>query len=334
MYFLRPEDQDRLVQYGRRLADDLVRTVDAAMADRAPAEVSIGHGSVGFAANRREPAAKEVRLGVNPNGPVDHDVPVLKVASPGGKLRAVLFGYACHNTTLGGDMYKLNGDYAGFAAIELEKGAADPGETRHADIPTAMFAILCGGDQNPNPRGKIELAQQHGKELAGAVRGVLSRELRPVRGPVRTAYELTELQFARHERATFAAEAASADKYKQSRAKLMLAAYDAGQPVRALPYPVQAVRFGDDLTLLALAGEVTVEYGLRLKRELPKENLIVMGYTNEVRCYIPSLAVLRGGGYEPVVSMIYYGQPGPFAENVEETVIAACRKALREAGMK
>ena len=112
----------------------------------------------------------------------------------------------------------------------------------------------------------------------------------------------------------------------------MLAAYDAGRPVRSLPYPVQAVRFGDDLTLLALAGEVTVEYGLRLKREFPKEHLIVMGYANEVCCYIPSLAVLRGGGYEPQTSMIYYGLPGPFAENVEEAVIAACRKVLKETG--
>ena len=172
------------------------------------------------------------------------------------------------------------------------------------------------------------------RTLADEVRRVLGGKLSPVRGPVRTAYEVTELEFAPHERATFEKEATSTDKYKQARAKLMLAAYDAGRPVCTLPYPVQAVRFGDDLTLLALAGEVTVEYGLRLKRELPKENLIVMGYANEVRCYIPSLAVLRGGGYEPVTSMIYYGQPGPFAENVEETVIAACRKVLQETGLK
>lgn len=112
----------------------------------------------------------------------------------------------------------------------------------------------------------------------------------------------------------------------------MLADYDAGRPMRSLPYPVQAIRFGDDLTLLALSGEATVEYGLRLKREFSKENLIVTGYSNEVRCYIPSLAVLKGGGYEPVTSMIYYGLPGPFAEDVEETVIAACRKVLKETG--
>jgi hypothetical protein len=174
------------------------------------------------------------------------------------------------------------------------------------------------------------LAQQHGETLADEVLFALAGAFRPVRGPIRTAYEVTELKFAPHDRATYVKEAASTDKYKQSRARLMLADYDAGRPMRSLPYPVQAVRFGDDLTLLALSGEATVEYSLRLKREFPEENLIVMGYSNEVRCYIPSLAVLKGGGYEPVTSMIYYGLPGPFAEDVEETVIAECRKVLNE----
>ncbi len=321
MFFLTAEEKDRVMQYAKQLANDIVRAVDGAMADRAPALVSAGHGTAGFGINRRQAAKAGVRIGVNPAGPVDHDVPVIKIASPDGRLRAVLFGYACHNTTLGADFYRVSGDFAGFAAADLEK--ALPGTT-------AMFAQLCAGDQNPNPRGTLELAQRHGKSLADEVRRVLAGDMAPVRGPIRTAYEVTELTFAPHERATFEREATSTDKYKQSRARLMLAAYDAGSPVRTLAYPVQAVRFGDDLTLVTLADEVTVEYGLRLKREFPKENLIVMGYSNEVSCYIPSRAVLKGGGYEAETSMIYYGLPGPFTENVEDTVIAACRKVLGE----
>ncbi len=323
MYFLGPEENARLERYGKKLVDDLVRTVDAALADLRPARVSSAHGKVNFAANRREPSPKGIRLGVNPEGPVDHDVPVVKVTSPDGALRAVLFAYACHCTTLGGDNYKINGDYAGFATLELEK--ALPGAT-------ALFASLCGADQNPNPRGTMEWAERHGKTLAEEVRRVLNGEMRPVGGPIRSAFEITQLDFAPHERATFEQDAESTDKYRQARAKAMLAAYDAGKPVRSMPYPVQAVRFGNDLTLVALAGEVTVEYALRLKRELSNENLVVMAYSNEVPCYIPSLNVLKGGGYEPVASMVYYGKPGPFAENVEETVIAACRKVLKAVG--
>ncbi len=317
-----PDDLKQAEQYAEKLAEDVVGAVGAAIADLAPADIAVGHGTTGFAMNRREPTPQGVRLGVNTKGPVDHDVPVVKIAAPDGKLRAVLFGYACHNTTLGGDFYKLCGDYAGFAQIEVEK--AHPGAT-------AMFMALCGGDQNPNPRGTVELAARHGKSLADAVGDVLAGQLRPVRPPIRTAYRLVNLDFAPHERAVFEKDAKSPNRYLQRRAKLMLAAYDAGRPVRHAAYPVQAVRFGDDLTLVALGGEVVVDFALRLKREFPKENLIVAGFSNDVMCYIPSLRVLRGGGYEPVDSMIYYGQPGPFAENVEETVIGACRRCIAEA---
>ena len=122
--------------------------------DLAPARLSVGHGAVGFAVNRREPTPEGVKIGVNPAGPVDHDVPVLKVTGKDGSLRAVLFGYACHNTTLGGDFYRIGGDYAGYAQAELEK--AHPGAT-------ALFVMLCGGDQNPNPRGTLDLAVRHGR---------------------------------------------------------------------------------------------------------------------------------------------------------------------------
>ena len=325
MYFFSPEEKERVVEYAKRLCDDMVRAVDLAMADRAATRISIGHGSAAFAANRRQSSRSGTRIGVNPAGPVDHDVPVIKIASSDGHIKAVLFAYACHNTTLGGDCYRVCGDYAGFAAAALETEL--PGTT-------AMFAMLCGGDQNPAPRGTVELARQHGKTLADEVRRVLGGDLHNVHGPIRTAYLVTELHFAPHDRDTFAKEATSTDKFKQSRARLMLADYDAGHPIRSLPYPVQAVRFGDDLTLLALADEVTVEYGLRLKREFPNEHLIVMGYSNEVRCYVPSLAVLHGGGYEPQTSMIYYGLPGSFTDDIEETVIAACRKVLTESKTK
>ena len=155
-----------------------------------------------------------------------------------------------------------------------------------------------------------------------------------MRGPLRTAYTVTELQFAPHDRATFVTEATSKDKFKQARARLMLAAYDAGRPLRSLPYPVQAVRFGDDLTLLALADEVTggvrpaFEAGVS-QGEPDRDGLLQRGLLLH-----PVAGRARGGGYEPQTSMIYYGLPGPFAENVEETVIAACRKVLKGVGLE
>jgi hypothetical protein len=303
------------------LVDDLVALVGAAMADLAPARVFVGHGSVGFAMNRRHAAPKGHAAAPNPKAPVDHDVPVVKVAAPDGQLRAVLFGYACHNTTFGGDMYRINGDYAGFAQIELEK--AMPGVT-------AMFTILCGADQNPSPQGKLEQAAQHGKTLADEVRRVLSGPLSPVRPPVRTAYEDVKLEFAPQTRLKFEEEAKSKDRFRRHRADAMLAAFDAGRPIRDVAIPVQVVRLGGDLAIVALGGEVVVDYALRLKREFAGTNLIAVGYANDVMCYIPSQRVLREGGYEGGDAMIYYGLPGPFTDSVEETVVGACRRLFEQ----
>jgi len=62
------------------------------------------------------------------------------------------------------------------------------------------------------------------------------------------------------------------------------------------------------------------------------EDLIVADYSNDVMCYIPSLRVLKEGGYEAVDSLVCGGMPGPFDERVEETIFAAMRKAMAALG--
>lgn len=319
MFDFPPAEQARVRQYAERLTDQLVQVAGQALDRMAPATLAFGRGQARFAMNRRQPTPQGVRLGVNPAGPVDHTVPVLRVTGADGALRVVLFGYACHNTTLGGDFYQVDGDYAGAAQRHLEQ--AHPGAT-------ALFLMLCGGDQNPNPRGRVEQVEQYGRELADAVTQTLNGALAPVRPPIRCAHQLVALEFAPHTRETFATELRDGNVFRQRRARLMLEAYDRGRPVRHLTYPVQAVALGGDFTLLALGGEVVVDYGLRVAREFPRPGLVVAGYCNDVACYIPSQRVLREGGYEAVDSMIYYGQPGPFAEDVEERVFSAVREVL------
>src|SRR5205807_543359 len=113
-------------------------------------------------------------LGVNPRGLADRSVPVLRIDDPDGKMRALLFGAATHNTTLGGDNYQLCGDYAGFAQSFLQEKY--PGVQ-------AMFILGCAGDSNPYPRGTMDLARKHGRTLGEEVCRVVDGKLRPVAGP-------------------------------------------------------------------------------------------------------------------------------------------------------
>jgi neutral ceramidase len=323
MFAFQPEEKAQILKFTRNLTENLTDIIGAALADLSPARLASAQGTADFAINRRQLASAGVRIGLNPTGPVDHGVPVLRVTAPDGALRAVLFGYACHNTTLGGDFNQVDGDYAGAAQRALE--AAHPKAA-------ALFMMLCGGDQNPHPRGNYSNVVQHGEALAASVEQVLAGEMKPLRPPLRAAWRTTELEFESHDRQTFEQEARNPDVFRQRRARAMLTAYDQGRPPRRLLYPVQAIRFHDDFTLLGLGGEVVVDYPIRARREYPREHLVVAGYCNDVSCYIPSLRVLREGGYEPVHSMIYYGQPGPFTEAVEETVFRCVREVLAAAG--
>ncbi|MEZ5400663.1 MAG: neutral/alkaline non-lysosomal ceramidase N-terminal domain-containing protein [Bryobacteraceae bacterium] len=315
MYFISDEEKAKLHAYAATFTEKMYSAAAAALGDLAPAEVTYGEGAAGFARNRRQ----------GEKGPVDHSVPVFDVRTTDGKRKAILFGYACHNTTLTGEHYQVSGDYAGYAQAALEKEY--PGSV-------ALFLMLAGADQNPNPRSKVELAEGHGASLASAVRAVIDGgKMAPVREPVKSAYQTIELAFAPHTRDQFEAEAKDENRYKASRAREMLAAYDSGHPKRSTPYPVQVIRFGRTVTLVALGGEVVVDYARRFKDTF-QDKLVVAGYSNDVMCYIPSVRILREGGYEGDTSMIYYGQPGKFTEDVEEDIFRSVRGLLKRVGGK
>lgn len=325
MYDLGPSETEATERYRHFLTERLITVIGEALRALKPASLQIGFGRAGFAVNRRQFKNQAVQIGVNPDGPTDFEVPVLKAQGEDGRWMAVLFGYTCHNTTLGGDNLQIQGDYAGFAQQEWE--GRHPGNT-------AMFFLLCAADQNPNPRGKIDQARQHGKELADAVDEVLQKPMKTIHGDIHAAFLETRLEFAKHTRDQFDEELKSKDVYRQRRARWILASYDRGKPIRSIPYPVQAIQLGKDFAIIALSGEVVIDYQLRIKQEFAGRPLMVCGYSNEVMCYIPSRRVLKEGGYEPSDSMIYYGMPGSFQETVEEQVMGAVYRVAAKIGWK
>jgi neutral ceramidase len=272
--------RDDAKDYFDRLADTLVVLVGGALGRLEPASLSYNYARCGFAMNRRTPTDTGYQNHPNPAGPVDHTVPVLRVDDADGKLRAVVFGYACHNTTMG--FLKWLGDYAGYAQEYFEQD--------HPGV-TAMFMMGCGADQNPYPRSQLEYAQKHGRSLATAVEAALEvgqktlRHQRPLHGPLRSAMETVDLEFDEADRPDF-------------------------------PYPVQVVRFGNELCIVALGNEVVIDYSLRLKRELAEPDgpaIWVAGYSNVYSGYIPSRRVLLEGGYE--------ARSRPWKPTLEELIV-------------
>jgi hypothetical protein len=258
-------------------------------------------------------------------------VPVLAVRGPEGALRAVLFGYACHNTALG--RYQISGDYAGWAQAEIEK--TYPGTV-------ALFLMGCGGDSNPLPRYQgadprlahygMELASMYGKILAAAVDLTLHEKMESLGGPLRTALGSAELPFEQvPARAELEARlrAARTPKLRREVEYLLGVLNREGKLPERVAYPVQVWRWGAGLTLIALTGEPVVDYSLRFKKQYGWERTWVAGYSNELLAYIPSLRVLKEGGYEGREGVSEYGLPAPFGEAVEEVIARKVEELMR-----
>lgn len=304
-YPLGAADMEVIRAYTARLQDQVVEVIGKSIQNLAPAELSFEQGFAGVAVNRRRVGHREYP------GPVEQDLPVLAVRAPDHGLRAIVFGYACHNTVLSD--YQINGDWAGYAQADLEKN--HPGAI-------AMFVQDCGADANPLPRHTVELAANYGETIAAAVDQVLQAKMRAVGGPLTVAFMSVNLPFQTPpSRAEFESRTHSENALLRRHAELMLHILDQkGKLPDHHSYPIEVWQFGKDLTFIALGGEVVVDYSLRFKREYGFDNLWVAGYTNDVFAYIPSRRVLKEGGYEGGGAMIAYGQPAPFSSDVEEII--------------
>jgi hypothetical protein len=314
-YDMSPEEWRKVDLYTDQLKGWMVETIVSALSDMKAARLSYGKGVARFAVNRRQPSPQGIALASNPKGPVDHDVPALKVESADGRPIALVFGYACHNTTL--DFYKWCGDYAGFAQEYLQE--KHPGTL-------AMFWSGCGADANPIPRRSVELCQKYGRELANAVDGVLAATMKPIRGEIQASYAEIPLPFdTLPSKKKLSMDLRDKNGAVRRRAARLLKQVEkAGRLDDAyLYYPIQTIRLGNQVLWIALGGEVVVDYSIRLKKELGSSRPVwITAYANDVMAYVPSLRVWREGGYEADSSMIYYGLPTRWAPSIEEKIVS------------
>ncbi len=313
-YPLTGADRTVISRYTAWLGAELVALVGRSIGDLKPAQVSFGQGLAGLAVNRR-------RVG-NPEYPnvIDPDLPVLIVRGDGGAIRAIVFGYACHNTTL--DDLLVSGDWAGYAQSTIE--SQFPGAV-------ALFVQNCGADANPLPRRTEELAIAHGHLIAAAVAEVVQGQPRKIDGPIQAAFREVELPLeAAPPRQEWERRASAGSDMERRYARMMLQQLDRdGRLPTSHPWQAQAWRIGPDFTLLALGGEVVADYALRFKRLYGFRNLWVAGYSNDVFAYIPSLRVWQEGGYEGDTSMVPYGLPARFQSSVEDLVAGTVDELMR-----
>ena len=318
---LAPEEIGRIDSYLEVLTDKLEQVALEALKNRKPSSVSWAQGKAGFAMNRRKVVdGKAVNISTAPGGPVDHDLPVMRVADEHGKVKAIFVSYACHGTTLGGDLNQIHGDWMGEAARIMQEQY--PGAV-------AMVALGCGADANPEPRLKMEYTTKHGKEVADEVTRLFNGQMKQITKVPAGKSKTIGLPFHHVPTIDEFVQQTSAKGSKGYFAKLALDKIARGEKIpESLAYPVGTWSFGKELNMVFLAGEVTVDYSLRLKKELGAGRTWINAYSNDVPCYIASKRVIQEGGYEVDYSMYSYNRPSRFSEQIEELIVGAVHELL------
>lgn len=318
------EDRTKVQNFVDGLENQVVDLVGNALLDLKPARLYSGNGLTRFQVNRRNNNERELKSYTELKGPNDYAVPVIKIVDEQDRMKAVLFGYACHATVLSD--YLLSGDYPGYAQKTLE--------TLYPNV-TALFFQGAGGDQNPLPRREQQLAEQYGRELAAAVDRVLKSEMKPLTAALSVSYSEVPVGMQDAPPCAEELELISADDsdypgYLKQRAKVLLEEIKNGNKLmKDYPYPVQVWSIGEQL-VFALGGELLVGYAIELKR-IFGDDVFVFGYSNDVMGYIPTVTVLREGGYEGNRSPYF---TNPWEGNIEYIIIRECQKLAKDIGVK
>ncbi|HIQ19765.1 MAG TPA: hypothetical protein EYH34_00810 [Planctomycetes bacterium] len=315
--------RERVTRYTLALEQSVVEHVCDAAARMEPVTVWATQGTADFGVNRRnnrESRIDELLASGEPlKGPVDHRVPLLVVRGRDGRLKALVFGYACHTSMLA--LYQWSGDYAGFAQIALEE--------RYPGV-QAMFYQACGGDQGAMPRGTIELARKNGLKLATAVQEALNQPMRPVAPTLKTAFAFVPLPFERVMTAEDLKNFPNKNAHYQRWAKRMLKRLEAGETFpTSYPYAVQVWNLGGRQLWISMGGEPVVDYSLKAMKMFGPTTW-TNGFTHDLTAYIPSRRVWEEGGYEGGY-LGEYGLPAMrWTPDVEDRITACVERLVEQ----
>ena len=335
-----PIDQEYLDWLERRLGE----AVGEAAASMVDVTVGAGEGWAGFNVNRRLRRPDGSVGGANPSGAVDHRVRVLRLDRAGapeapGTLGesmmpqadpvAVLFSFACHSTVLMSANTRYSGDYPGAAREFIESAYAPSGTV-------AAFLPGCFGDARPHllaPDGGFRGASDHeltvlGRILGSEVVGVAERlECEPV-DDIAVASRQVELPYSHVPDKAELRAATGPDDAGWAGALLETLESDGSLPDRETG-EVAVLRLGRHW-IATTPGETLVEIGWSIERGLAELGLadpaqgdmtLALGYANGNSGYLCTATAMFEGGYEPARAYKYYLRPGPFAPEIEPTLI-------------
>jgi hypothetical protein len=281
----------------------LVAGIRDARARLAPARVAIGTGFSRANINRRaRDADGKISLGLNPDGPADRQIGLIRIERADGTILGLLANYGMHGTVLAGSMLQVSGDGPGIVSTYVEEKIGAP------------MLYLNGAAGNLAP---IYTVQDLAKSHLGEFRVLLGDKILEANHALGAA-AATKLWLGE----TWIETPRRPDLGWSDE----LVRYGAKSPAGAdlVRIPVRALRVGDAI-LWGSPVELFCEIALRVRADSAFRHNFFLGYSNGWLGYLPTAEAFRDGGYEPRTS--------PFTAQVErdytEGVLAFLRGVPR-----
>jgi len=281
--------------WSRQVEQNVLLAAKQAAAEMRPVSIGYGEDEIDFNINRRQMIGGRSVVRLNPDGPCDHRVKVLRFddgTSP--DPLAVVMHAVCHPCVFTwGDKWTqpypdgfpwMSADFPGEAKSFVER--AYGGRT------TALFLQGCAGDIRPNlPGFPYRCGNENDIRWTG-------------RGLGCAAIRASDKSAVREQ----AAKRASAFPLRCATSRVSLPAASGD---RLIECELQAMKIGPYL-LLTMPGEPMVQYGLQLESLLGERAIpLVIGYSNGHIGYICTKEAFAEGGYEP-----NHSQSGREAEEI------------------
>ncbi|GAA3408515.1 neutral/alkaline non-lysosomal ceramidase N-terminal domain-containing protein [Paenibacillus hodogayensis] len=311
--------------YLERLDGLLLRGVEEAVAGLEPVTAERGVGECRIGINRRKFVGGVMAMAPNFDGLFDPAVNVVRFRRGDGSAKAVFVHYACHPTTTNTNF--VTSEYPGAAAERLEAtlGCGT----------VVSFLQGCTGNIRPalHRENKFYAGSERdvarlGRALANEVERVLAMPMQPLAAaPVTGRRIVAQLPF---QTVPTQAEIDGAIAQGGVRAEW-------GEKLRSpsgklgthIPFELTFIRLAEQLSFLAMDGEVVLEYGDYIKR-LAGNRTLPMGYSNGMVGYVPTAAQIAEGGYEGKESAVYFALPAAFAPETEIIIRQAIEELIRE----
>ncbi|WP_127578746.1 neutral/alkaline non-lysosomal ceramidase N-terminal domain-containing protein [Paenibacillus koleovorans] len=314
--------------YIEQLEESLIEAVREAFERAEPVRIERGRGECRIGIHRRKLVDGIMEMAPNPDGPLDPHVELVRFITDSGDTSAVWLHYTCHPTTTG--VNSLHGDFPGAASERLEMylgGGA-----------VVSFLQGCCGDTRPALirdnkfySGTLEEAEELGLQLADAAEEVFAAgrfaSIEP--GILDGRQVVVGLPF--QPLPSMAEIAATADHpgVPSEWARKLTSQPELLQP--EIPLELTKLELAPDLSLLAMNGEIVLEYGLKVKR-LSGGSTLPLGYCNGMVGYVPTAAQVDEGGYEGGGSSKLFSLPAVFDRSLEQVIEAGIAELTKQKG--